>query len=179
VRENPASHCCCLQHTSQHYTAYRYLILTSPGCITCKNKRLKCDETKPTCRQCAKRSVTCGGYKKDFKWRPFEEPNVPGKQAAKARRGTSLLPILRATVDTGQTLTSRPRLQRPPPTTVRPPSTMPMHTTPSPARPSTSFTPRRLHSTPRCMGSLSRHPSPRLRTHPQRTCMPCHCHRRI
>jgi hypothetical protein len=33
--------------------------------------------------------VTCGGYKKDFKWRPFEEPSVPGKQPAKQRRGKS------------------------------------------------------------------------------------------
>lgn len=48
------------------------------GCITCKAKRLKCDETKPTCQQCARRSVTCGGYKKDFKWRPFEEANFTG-----------------------------------------------------------------------------------------------------
>ncbi|KAH7398965.1 fungal-specific transcription factor domain-containing protein [Phaeosphaeria sp. MPI-PUGE-AT-0046c] len=52
------------------------------GCITCKGKRLKCDETKPTCKQCARRSVACGGYKKDFKWRPFEEPNVPGKHSS-------------------------------------------------------------------------------------------------
>ncbi|RHZ49532.1 Zn(II)2Cys6 transcription factor [Aspergillus thermomutatus] len=46
------------------------------GCITCKAKRLKCDESKPTCLQCKKRNVECGGYKKDFKWRPFEETNV-------------------------------------------------------------------------------------------------------
>nr|POE66183.1 l-arabinose-responsive transcription regulator ara1 [Quercus suber] len=46
------------------------------GCVTCKAKRLKCDEEKPTCLQCAKRKVDCGGYKKDFKWRPFEETNV-------------------------------------------------------------------------------------------------------
>ncbi|KAL6710683.1 hypothetical protein ACN47E_007740 [Coniothyrium glycines] len=56
------------------------------GCLTCKAKRLKCDETKPTCQQCARRAVTCGGYKKDFKWRPFEEPNVPGKPPAKTRK---------------------------------------------------------------------------------------------
>lgn len=43
------------------------------GCITCKTKRLKCDETKPSCWQCYKRKVECGGYKKDFKWRAFEE----------------------------------------------------------------------------------------------------------
>ncbi|KAK6438725.1 hypothetical protein LTR95_005068 [Oleoguttula sp. CCFEE 5521] len=46
------------------------------GCVTCKAKRLKCDEEKPTCQQCAKRKVECGGYRKDFKWRPFEETNV-------------------------------------------------------------------------------------------------------
>lgn len=58
------------------------------GCITCKAKRLKCDETKPTCQQCHKRSVTCGGYKKDFKWRPFEETTFATKvvPASKAKR---------------------------------------------------------------------------------------------
>ncbi|RMY35218.1 hypothetical protein D0866_04744 [Hortaea werneckii] len=39
-------------------------------------KRLKCGEEKPSCQQCKKRNVDCGGYKKDFKWRPFEETNV-------------------------------------------------------------------------------------------------------
>ncbi|OOF93509.1 hypothetical protein ASPCADRAFT_209465 [Aspergillus carbonarius ITEM 5010] len=60
------------------------------GCITCKAKRLKCDESKPTCLQCKKRNVDCGGYKKDFKWRPFEETNIGGKTAsAKIKKGTS------------------------------------------------------------------------------------------
>ncbi|KAF2130730.1 hypothetical protein P153DRAFT_287509 [Dothidotthia symphoricarpi CBS 119687] len=58
------------------------------GCLTCKAKRLKCDETKPTCQQCAKRGVTCGGYKKDFKWRPFEETNFTGKPPGKLRKGS-------------------------------------------------------------------------------------------
>ncbi|KAF2809949.1 uncharacterized protein BDZ99DRAFT_387453 [Mytilinidion resinicola] len=43
------------------------------GCSTCKAKRLKCDETKPTCQQCTRRGVPCGGYKKDFKWRAFDD----------------------------------------------------------------------------------------------------------
>ncbi|CAG8948856.1 hypothetical protein HYFRA_00001979 [Hymenoscyphus fraxineus] len=51
------------------------------GCVTCKAKRLKCDETKPECQQCHKRSVPCGGYKKDFKWRPFEETTFANKVA--------------------------------------------------------------------------------------------------
>lgn len=44
-----------------------------PGCITCKAKRLKCDEAKPTCLVCTKRNVACGGYKKNFKWKSFDE----------------------------------------------------------------------------------------------------------
>ncbi|RFU31816.1 hypothetical protein B7463_g4497, partial [Scytalidium lignicola] len=62
------------------------------GCITCKAKRLKCDETKPSCQQCHKRNVTCGGYKKDFKWRPFEETTLTNKVAPpKAKpRSTSI-----------------------------------------------------------------------------------------
>ncbi|TKA74730.1 hypothetical protein B0A55_04032 [Friedmanniomyces simplex] len=39
-------------------------------------KRLKCGEEKPGCQQCKRRGVDCGGYKKDFKWRPFEDSNV-------------------------------------------------------------------------------------------------------
>ncbi|KAF2116920.1 fungal-specific transcription factor domain-containing protein [Lophiotrema nucula] len=60
-----------------------------PGCITCKAKRLKCDETKPTCQQCARRNVACGGYKKDFKWRPFEEMNFSGKPPGKSKKVSS------------------------------------------------------------------------------------------
>ncbi|KAK2879991.1 hypothetical protein FQN49_000684 [Arthroderma sp. PD_2] len=56
------------------------------GCVTCKSKRLKCDETKPTCQQCQKRNVTCGGYKKDFKWRSFEESSFTGKSRPKLKK---------------------------------------------------------------------------------------------
>ncbi|GAQ03767.1 hypothetical protein ALT_1088 [Aspergillus lentulus] len=63
------------------------------GCLTCKAKRLKCDESKPSCLQCKKRNVECGGYKKDFKWRPFEETNVVSRissiQARKSDPATS------------------------------------------------------------------------------------------
>ncbi|KAL4917712.1 fungal-specific transcription factor domain-containing protein [Aspergillus aurantiobrunneus] len=67
------------------------------GCITCKAKRLKCDESKPTCFQCKKRNVECGGYKKDFKWRSFGESNVPGRGAApKVKKGSSSPPARNA-----------------------------------------------------------------------------------
>lgn len=60
------------------------------GCITCKGKRLKCDESKPTCEQCRKRNVQCGGYSKAFKWRSFEEANFTGKSGPKPRKGKVL-----------------------------------------------------------------------------------------
>ncbi|KAJ5305820.1 hypothetical protein N7508_004835 [Penicillium antarcticum] len=59
------------------------------GCVTCKTKRLKCDETKPTCEQCERRKVSCGGYKKDFKWRPFEETNLAPGRPIKAKKANS------------------------------------------------------------------------------------------
>jgi Fungal Zn(2)-Cys(6) binuclear cluster domain len=57
------------------------------GCITCKGKRLKCDESKPTCEQCRKRNVQCGGYCKAFKWRSFEEANFTGKSGPRPKKG--------------------------------------------------------------------------------------------
>ncbi|KAL2072461.1 hypothetical protein VTL71DRAFT_11804 [Oculimacula yallundae] len=38
----------------------------SKGCQMCRTRRIKCDETKPTCNQCAKSRRVCPGYKDDF-----------------------------------------------------------------------------------------------------------------
>lgn len=43
------------------------------GCVTCKKRRLKCDEAKPLCQNCIKRGIVCGGYAINFKWRDFSE----------------------------------------------------------------------------------------------------------
>ena len=43
------------------------------GCLTCKKKRLKCDETKPECLKCKSKNILCGGYATNFKWRPFND----------------------------------------------------------------------------------------------------------
>ena len=32
------------------------------GCVTCKQRRVKCDELKPKCNRCAKAGRQCGGY---------------------------------------------------------------------------------------------------------------------
>ncbi|KAL4758626.1 Zn(II)2Cys6 transcription factor [Aspergillus foveolatus] len=68
------------------------------GCVTCKAKRLKCDESKPTCLQCKKRNVQCGGYKKDFKWRSFGESDFPGRGPVLKEKKGSSSPPTRSTV---------------------------------------------------------------------------------
>ncbi|KAK1997653.1 hypothetical protein LX36DRAFT_681571 [Colletotrichum falcatum] len=35
------------------------------GCVTCKVRRVKCDERKPTCSRCEKADVECDGYIKE------------------------------------------------------------------------------------------------------------------
>ncbi|KAI1206302.1 uncharacterized protein F4807DRAFT_453497 [Annulohypoxylon truncatum] len=32
------------------------------GCVTCKNRRVKCDEGKPSCSRCEKSGLLCAGY---------------------------------------------------------------------------------------------------------------------
>ncbi|RMJ18153.1 hypothetical protein CDV36_002132 [Fusarium kuroshium] len=34
----------------------------SGGCVTCKERRVKCDEAKPVCRACQRLKLHCGGY---------------------------------------------------------------------------------------------------------------------
>jgi hypothetical protein len=55
--------------------------------VTCKARRVKCDETKPTCEQCARRRITCGGYKIDVRWK--QAPNSTG-QSPPRRNGSNL-----------------------------------------------------------------------------------------
>ena len=35
----------------------------SGGCVTCKDRRVKCDEAKPDCRACQRLRLRCGGYR--------------------------------------------------------------------------------------------------------------------
>ncbi|KAJ4090002.1 hypothetical protein NW756_006342 [Fusarium oxysporum] len=47
------------------------------GCLTCKKRRVKCDETKPSCRRCLFSKVSCLGY-------PIGAPPGPSLKAAEA-----------------------------------------------------------------------------------------------
>ncbi|KAK7215090.1 hypothetical protein V2G26_003093 [Clonostachys chloroleuca] len=57
----------------------------SKGCLTCKQRRVKCDEGKPGCQRCFRRGRECGGYKKPpttlkFKPQTFSYTR-PGRRA--------------------------------------------------------------------------------------------------
>lgn len=59
------------------------------GCITCKQKRLKCDELKPSCMNCLKRNIECGGYSTRFKWIEPSSVRKPSTSAASILRKSS------------------------------------------------------------------------------------------
>ncbi|KAK3938205.1 fungal-specific transcription factor domain-containing protein [Diplogelasinospora grovesii] len=51
------------------------------GCRTCKLRRLRCDETKPACRNCTQKNFECPGYQQRLQWSTkYEKPvtNVCG-----------------------------------------------------------------------------------------------------
>ncbi|SMR44615.1 unnamed protein product [Zymoseptoria tritici ST99CH_3D1] len=50
---------------------------TKTGCITCRKRRIKCDEAQPTCRNCQKSKRECMGYDPVFKQTPQPAPIQP------------------------------------------------------------------------------------------------------
>jgi hypothetical protein len=38
------------------------------GCSTCKQRKVKCDETRPECLRCTKAGKLCGGYEEPKPW---------------------------------------------------------------------------------------------------------------
>ncbi|KAM3086214.1 hypothetical protein ACMFMG_000351 [Clarireedia jacksonii] len=51
---------------------------TKTGCLTCRTRRIKCDETRPACLKCTSASRTCDGYNYDNILPP--SGNNPGTQ---------------------------------------------------------------------------------------------------
>ncbi|KAF2279458.1 uncharacterized protein EI97DRAFT_448208 [Westerdykella ornata] len=43
---------------------------TKTGCLTCRKRRIKCDEAHPVCRNCQKSKRECAGYDPIFKQQP-------------------------------------------------------------------------------------------------------------
>ncbi|KAJ5188797.1 Protein of unknown function DUF3468 [Penicillium cf. griseofulvum] len=60
------------------------------GCITCRRRKKKCDETKPACQNCQKNAVVCEGY-------PLKEIWKSGRQRlADVARSQSLTSVPRS-----------------------------------------------------------------------------------
>ncbi|KAI0118091.1 hypothetical protein F4776DRAFT_635104 [Hypoxylon sp. NC0597] len=62
----------------------------SKGCQMCRTRRIKCDETKPTCNQCAKSRRQCPGYKDEFDLVFRNETQATERRARKASRKVSV-----------------------------------------------------------------------------------------
>ncbi|KAF5667064.1 transcriptional regulatory [Fusarium heterosporum] len=76
-------------------------IRSRSGCLTCRNKHLKCDEAKPYCQLCTSRGVDCGGYQRGLRWSTKHE-----KAAELAEHKFQISPK--------QTCTTKKRRGRPP-----------------------------------------------------------------
>lgn len=49
------------------------------GCITCRKRKKKCDESKPGCMNCEKNSVLCEGYNERHIWKSGKERAEQGR----------------------------------------------------------------------------------------------------
>ncbi|KAF2718730.1 hypothetical protein K431DRAFT_332091 [Polychaeton citri CBS 116435] len=62
------------------------------GCQRCRNRRIKCDETKPACQVCLREGVGCPGYHKPLRWsHKHEKLNKPSLQRDSGPENTTLV----------------------------------------------------------------------------------------
>ncbi|KAJ9668697.1 hypothetical protein H2201_001340 [Coniosporium apollinis] len=64
---------------------------TKTGCLTCRKRRIKCDEAHPTCRNCQKSKRECLGYDPIFKQQPGPPQIQPAPSAAPPSAPTSAI----------------------------------------------------------------------------------------
>ncbi|CAG8957545.1 hypothetical protein HYFRA_00010411 [Hymenoscyphus fraxineus] len=63
---------------------------TKTGCLTCRKRRIKCDEQHPTCRNCQKSKRECQGYDPIFKQQQNNPaPLQPAPSSAPGQPGNS------------------------------------------------------------------------------------------
>ncbi|OBR13295.1 C6 zinc finger protein [Colletotrichum higginsianum IMI 349063] len=83
-----------LDHKPQLTRASKPKVRT--GCITCRHRRVKCDEGRPACSACLKYQGHCGGYKSNATQKPSRSdqlrPILPRLAGRKADNGFLLEP---------------------------------------------------------------------------------------
>ncbi|KAI1207985.1 uncharacterized protein F4807DRAFT_161118 [Annulohypoxylon truncatum] len=62
------------------------------GCITCKIRRVKCDETKPACTRCTSTGRKCDGYGGAAPPRPKKSPSAPSSSSPSSSSSSSASP---------------------------------------------------------------------------------------
>lgn len=50
---------------------------TKTGCMTCRRRKKKCDETKPECKNCLRGGFVCSGYQVRGQWQKTEQKQTP------------------------------------------------------------------------------------------------------
>ncbi|CAH0046940.1 unnamed protein product [Clonostachys solani] len=68
----------------------------STGCKTCKQRRVRCDEAKPLCRECSRLGYRCQGYTEEPLRLRFQVPEIKnkGKRQQSVRIRTKRHPVL-------------------------------------------------------------------------------------
>lgn len=69
------------------------------GCITCRRRKKKCDERKPTCVHCEKNNVQCEGYHPKDIWQSGRQKALARTQRRWSQDGPSPLPSIVPGVD--------------------------------------------------------------------------------
>ncbi|KAM3077131.1 transcription factor [Clarireedia jacksonii] len=64
------------------------------GCLTCRGRRIKCDETKPVCRRCQKTNIQCSGYSNDSGQKDPSYQNNRSSLIKFVSQSTALHPVI-------------------------------------------------------------------------------------
>ncbi|KAK0387088.1 hypothetical protein NLU13_5401 [Sarocladium strictum] len=94
--------------------ASQKILRSKKGCLTCKAKHSKCDETRPTCQRCATKGLVCGGYPSEAQW-TFKHlifQQTPGQSSNVLSSSTRPVSTTTVTEDPRQGLSSRVNQRR-------------------------------------------------------------------
>ncbi|KAK0670874.1 putative transcriptional regulatory protein [Cercophora samala] len=76
----------------------------SRGCRTCRQRRIKCDEGKPTCKRCEKSRRECGGYRPEFEIVHRDQTRSTVHRLRSSQKTSTPVPLANATEYTSRAL---------------------------------------------------------------------------
>ncbi|WAO91666.1 Hypothetical protein NCS54_00914600 [Fusarium falciforme] len=63
------------------------------GCVTCRERHLRCDKAQPECDNCTKANRTCGGYARGISFRDQTMMVIERVQKPDSRRSYQEVPV--------------------------------------------------------------------------------------